>query len=164
MRRVAAGDVSFVVVDDKETFWDKLEAGAWEPETISALSAFLGEGTTLVDVGAWIGPITLIAAAKGSNVLAFEPDPRAFALLAANVAANPALSRRIRTFERAVAAEAGRLRFGSPRKPGDSMGSLVLADRVAASWEAEAMTVADVASIIADAGRLVFKVDIEGAE
>ena len=43
MRRIAVGGVSFVVVDDKETFWDKVEAGAWEPETICGPRPLLGE-------------------------------------------------------------------------------------------------------------------------
>lgn len=164
MRRVAAGSASFLVDDDKDTFWDKVEAGAWEPETLAALAALATAGTQVVDIGAWVGPITLLCAAQGAEVVAYEPDPRAFALLSRNVAANPALQGRIRIVERAVAGEAGAIRLGSPRKQGDSMGSILMADRVAATWEALAVRPAAIAAEIAGATRVVLKVDVEGAE
>jgi FkbM family methyltransferase len=164
MRRIAMGPVSFEVDDDKETFWDKMEAGQWEPETLAALAGRVGPGTTMLDIGAWVGPITLLCASLGAEVLALEPDARAFAMLTRNVAANPQLSSRIRLREKALAPRAGSLRIGSPRKPGDSMGSILMADRVAATWEAEAVTPAGLAAELSDAGRIVLKLDVEGAE
>jgi FkbM family methyltransferase len=164
MRRIATGPVSFNVDDDKETFWDKVEAGQWEPETLAALAGRVGPGTTVLDIGAWVGPITLLCAGLGAEVLAFEPDPRAFAMLTRNVASNPQLSSRISLRERALAPRTGSLRIGSPRKPGDSMGSVLMADRVAATWEAETMTPALLAAELSDAGRIVLKLDVEGAE
>jgi FkbM family methyltransferase len=164
MRRIAAGPVSFDVDDDKDTFWDRVEAGRWEPETLAALAAQVGPGTTVLDIGAWVGPITLLCAGLGAEVLALEPDPRAFAMLTRNVAANPQLSPRIAVRERALAPRAGPLRIGSPRKPGDSMGSVLMADRVAATWEAEAVTPAGLAAELAGRERIVLKLDVEGAE
>lgn len=163
-RAVAIGAASFFVVDDKETFWDKVAAGAWEPDTLAAVGALAGPGTLLIDLGAWIGPISLMAAARGARVLAFEPDPRAFELLAANLAANPALAGAVRLHNRAAAPEPGRIRLGSPRKPGDSMGSILMAGNAAATWEADTLTSGDIAALADGAERIVLKIDIEGAE
>lgn len=163
MRTVTVGRCRFAVADDKQGFWDRVEAGTWEPETLHALAALVGPGTTLLDIGAWIGPITLTAAALGATVLALEPDPRAHEMLAGNLAANPDLQPRIRPLARALSPGPGPVRLGSPRKPGDSMASVLLADRAASSWTAEALTPADLAAELPP-GPLVLKLDVEGAE
>ncbi len=162
LRNVAGA--SFIVADDKDGFWDKAESGAWEPETLAKLCALVGPGTLLIDIGGWIGPITLTAAALGAEVLAFEPDPRAFELISANIAANPALAPRIRLHHAAVSPTPGRVRLGSPKKPGDSMGSILAADSGAALWEARAILPTDIAAMAGDAERIVLKMDVEGAE
>ena len=45
------------------------------------------EGDVVIDVGAGIGEFTLWCAAAGARVVAFEPDPLAFACLEKNTAA-----------------------------------------------------------------------------
>ncbi|MDZ5451390.1 FkbM family methyltransferase [Labrys sp. ZIDIC5] len=162
LRNVAGA--SFAVADDKDGFWDKAESGAWEPETLASVHALAGPGTLFIDIGGWIGPITLTAAALGADVLAFEPDPRAFELISANIAANPVLTSRIRLHHAAVSPTPGRVRLGSPKKPGDSMGSILAADSGAALWDAHAILPTDIAAMAGDAERLVLKMDVEGAE
>ncbi len=161
---IVIGDASFDVADDKETFWDKAASDAWEPETLASVRALVDADTLFIDIGGWIGPITLLAASLGARVLTFEPDPRAFELLSANVAANPVLAPRIRLYNAAVSPKAGRVRLGSPKKPGDSMGSILAADSGVALWDAAAILPADIAALAADAGRIVLKMDVEGAE
>jgi FkbM family methyltransferase len=164
IRTIVIGDASFNVADDKESFWDKAADGAWEPETLASVGALVDENTLFIDIGGWIGPITLLAASLGARVLTFEPDPRAFELLGANVAANPALAPRIRLHNAAVSPTPGRVRLGSPRKPGDSMGSILAAETGVALWDAEAILPADIAVMAEGAGRIVLKMDVEGAE
>jgi FkbM family methyltransferase len=164
IRSLVIAGTRFNVDDDKETFWDKAAAGEWEPETLASVRALAREDTLFLDIGGWIGPITLLAAARGARVLTFEPDPRAFELLASNVAANPDLVPRIRLTNAAVSPTAGRVRLGSPRKPGDSMGSILAADNGAALWEAAAILPAEIAAMAEGASRIVLKMDVEGAE
>jgi FkbM family methyltransferase len=163
-RRVGAAGTSFSVVDDKDSFWDRFESGAWEPETLSAVAASLGPGTTLVDIGAWIGPIALMAAALGAHVVALEPDPRAYELLAANREANPAFRERVKCINKAAATFEGSMRLASPRKPGDSMGSILAVGRGKQEWEVQTLTPATIAGLVGSALRIVLKIDIEGAE
>lgn len=73
--------------------------GCFEPETVRCYSRLIRAGDTVLDVGANIGAHTLpIARLVGTTgrVIAFEPTDYAFTKLAKNVAANPAISGRIR--------------------------------------------------------------------
>lgn len=69
--------------------------GEWAEHEIAAVSGLLSDGRTIVDVGANIGNHTLAFASRfpGSRVIAIEPQPFAFGLLAANATANPAATR-----------------------------------------------------------------------
>ncbi|CAK0757174.1 hypothetical protein CCP1ISM_7140001 [Azospirillaceae bacterium] len=81
--------------DKRLNWWQSYASGRWEPQTLALLYKILRPGDLYIDVGAWIGPTVLFAAARGATVVAFEPDRTAFRELAANVAANPSLSKRI---------------------------------------------------------------------
>ena len=43
-RVVRLGEASFRVADGKDGFWDRYEAGQWEPETLAALRRHVGPG------------------------------------------------------------------------------------------------------------------------
>ena len=127
------------------------------------LDRHLGHGTTFLDTGAWIGPLSLYAASRGARVVAVEADPAALAELWANVGANPTLSPRVEIIERALALKPGTVRMGARRKPGDSMSSTLLPGS-GTSWDAQAITPAELAGHVAGADSLVVKLDIEGGE
>ena len=72
------------------------EEGIWEPYETALLMAFLQPGDVFVDVGANIGYFPVIAASLVGDegaVYAFEPDPRNFDLLQANLRLNGYQSR-----------------------------------------------------------------------
>jgi len=63
----------------------------YEPKTTNLLLSLLRPGMTFVDVGAHIGYYSLLSSRKvgpTGRVFAFEPDPRNYALLTANISAN----------------------------------------------------------------------------
>lgn len=67
------------------------EQGIWEPYETALICATLNPGDCFLDVGANIGYFTVLAAAcvgERGRVFAFEPEPRNFALLQANLALN----------------------------------------------------------------------------
>lgn len=163
LRRIAFDRASFNVADDKPTFWDRVRTGAWERGTFVALNQVLEVGTTLLDLGAWVGPVTLYAAARGARVIAVEADPAALVQLRANIAANPGLMARIQVVDRAAAPQPGTVRLGARRKPGDSMSSALLAG-AERSWDAVAITPDELAGLVGHPERLVIKLDIEGGE
>jgi len=162
-RKIQLRDVVLSVADDQPTFWDKAEGGLWEPETLALMDQQIAPGTTFVDLGAWVGPTALYAAARGARVIALEADPAALAQLRRNLAVNPALAQRIEVLARAVHAAEGRVAFGARRKPGDSMSSVLIAPG-AVSWMADTMTPLALAARIGTGGRLFVKLDIEGGE
>jgi FkbM family methyltransferase len=60
-----------------ERFWQRYEAGEWESHTKRLIEETLQPGDLFVDVGAWIGPVSLWAVERGADVIAIEPDPMA---------------------------------------------------------------------------------------
>lgn len=69
-------------------FWTGWADGSWEPESFEILDECLTPDSTFVDVGAWIGPLTLWASRRCARVVALEPDPVARNVLELNVARN----------------------------------------------------------------------------
>lgn len=85
------GGLSFSVQagsPDTRRFWQAAGDGSWEPVAIDCLLRYLNKNTVVVDIGAWIGPVTLMASRLADRVVAVEPDPVAYAQLQANVARN----------------------------------------------------------------------------
>ena len=68
----------------------------------------LGEGKTVVDIGAHTGVFAIAAAARGAQVFCYEPMPDNFDLLSVNVALN-GVQNRIRASRLAVAGSGGEL-------------------------------------------------------
>lgn len=69
------------------TLWRVKSFETKEPSTVAWLDG-LESGKVLFDVGANVGMYTIYAAARGLQVVAFEPESQNFALLNANIALN----------------------------------------------------------------------------
>src|SRR5665213_1018480 len=74
-------------VDGPDDFWSTLWLDGWEDFTLDTVDRFAREDATLIDIGAWVGPVSLWAARRGP-VLAVDPDPIALDYLRGNVAKN----------------------------------------------------------------------------
>lgn len=155
-----------VVVDDHFPFWQKVHAEEWEPETFAIFDRFIDADTLFLDVGAWIGPTSLYAAQIAKRTVAFEPDPKAFKQLEANVAANERAPWQptIEVKHLAVGTTDGSLRIGSRAAGGDSMSSALLADE-GTSWVVPSVDFRRWLQEEVPRGQHVFcKMDIEGFE
>jgi FkbM family methyltransferase len=161
IRTVTVGGCTFDVVEGRhDAFWDTCEKG-WEATTVEVLASRLGPASTFVDVGAWIGPMTLVAAACGARVIAYEPDPAAADELSENVGLNPGFDVAVRRAALWTSTGHRELR-GGPAGLGESMssfsgrsgrvGSTTVATidgrDAAASWPPDALV----------------KIDVEGGE
>jgi FkbM family methyltransferase len=62
--------------------------GCYEPEVVSVFLSNIKPGDTVIDAGAHVGQYSLLAAGSGCTVHSFEPEPKTFAILSANVAQN----------------------------------------------------------------------------
>ncbi len=154
-------------------FWERVSAGRWEPHTFDVFDRFLDPDHSCVDIGAWIGPTTLYAARLARHVHAIEPDPVAHAELAANVAENPALQRRITLHRQCIAPRsgpvelyAGGMYHSTGSAFGDSMSGMVPVGDGSRqpSCRVEGVTLAEFFArhAIDDCGFI--KMDVEGGE
>lgn len=89
-RAVRLGDsvVEVVATDASAVYWRSVAEGRWEPATLRFMARAMQPGSVFVDVGAWVGPLSLLAARMGARIIALEPDPAAFAELKTNLDAN----------------------------------------------------------------------------
>uniref|UniRef100_A0A7S4C0X8 Methyltransferase FkbM domain-containing protein n=1 Tax=Chrysotila carterae TaxID=13221 RepID=A0A7S4C0X8_CHRCT len=112
----------FYVANASASPWPKMKAGIWEPYTFELLDCLLSNHTNaiFVDVGAFVGPLSLYAASLNATVFAAEADVDNFASLLANVAANPlSLRRRLSTHLLAIAKESGIAVMSKPARDED---------------------------------------------
>lgn len=159
------GGVRLVVAAGPQPeFWDHFAAGRWEARTLDLVDRCVTPETTVFDIGAWIGPVSLYAAARGAaRVWALEPDPVAFEALERNVALNPELSGRIEVVRAAVTERTGPVRMAPRSEPGDSTSSILDAGGPS-SWVAEGLEPAELLRVSGAGGPLFVKLDVEGYE
>ena len=69
-----------------EGFWENFSK--WEQIDLNFFIEKAEEDKIFIDIGAWIGPYTLLAAKMGMKVYAFEPDEMAFKHLKKNIELN----------------------------------------------------------------------------
>jgi FkbM family methyltransferase len=79
--------------------------GSFQRNVIGAIRRYVPPDGVVIDVGANIGAVTLVAAThlRNGHVYAFEPTDFAFAKLERNLALNPALASRVTTLKMFVA-------------------------------------------------------------
>lgn len=140
--------------------------GGYEPQETAIASHLLRAGDVFVDVGANWGYFSLAAAHRvgpGGRVVAFEPEPRLYRMLSANIAANGI--RIIAAHQCAVAAGPGEIAFAAFQPDEGNWGvSHAVASDVAADFTTPTVALdaaLDAAGI--DAVSLV-KIDVEGGE
>jgi FkbM family methyltransferase len=90
MIRLNRCGVNFNVVEttpELNEFWIKTYP-IWEPNTYNCIVPALSKDKTFVDIGAWQGPISLVAQQFSKQCICFEPDPIAYSNLVKNVELN----------------------------------------------------------------------------
>jgi FkbM family methyltransferase len=76
-----------IVGTEIEARW-RVHACEKEPETVKWMEAYVRKGDIFYDVGANVGPYSLIAAHLGARVYAFEPESGNYGRLLQNIDAN----------------------------------------------------------------------------
>lgn len=71
-----------------DNFWQNIYQTMWENETFNQIIPYLDKNKTFIDIGAWQGPISLVAQQYSKQCLCFEPDPYAYTYLKQNVELN----------------------------------------------------------------------------
>ena len=82
------GGKRYRLAPEDRKFWRKAASGQWERHTFNILDQLLRPNSVYVDVGAWIGPTVLFAAARCKVVYCIEPDAIAYERLLGNLRMN----------------------------------------------------------------------------
>jgi FkbM family methyltransferase len=134
-----------------------------ENKTFNIIQRYCKKDKALIDIGAWIGPITLFGDAVASHVYAVEPDPVAVNCLKANIALNNGYAEKISLFEGCISGTTGTLTIGNPETFGNSKSSLLFRN---ANFEhpVESLTFLDFIKRYNIDHCSMIKMDVEGAE
>ncbi len=124
MRQISKKGATFLVNHSNE-FWDSFEDNSWEPDTINILDNYLNSQDTFIDIGAWIGPITLYAGLKVKKCYSFEPDPAAYEELVENISLNLTLAHKIDLLNQAITTDGRNVKIYSRYSYGDSGTSIL---------------------------------------
>lgn len=160
-------------VDHAARFWSEFASGAWEPKSLERVAQLLGAGVVAAalnpridpplffDVGAWVGPYTLMAKQLGARVVALEPDPAAYKQLLANVEENPSAHPAC-LVDSALSTEAPGPALLHMNNPGDSMSSLSHQVPYSHVIEVSTFSLEDMIALYGEPD--LVKMDIEGGE
>ncbi len=143
----------------------------FDPCVTEAIHRLIDPGETVVDVGANVGYVTSLAAARAGRsgrVIGIEPHPAVFALLEANVeswSANPALAR-VKLHQLALSSQPGRGAIVDGPLFGHYMGMAALAtdDSHATSEQAHEVELRRLDDLVGQEPIGLLKVDVEGHE
>lgn len=160
------GGLTFSMALQPRQFIDRClhYSGVWEPMETRHFTALLGQGYTVLDIGANIGYYTLIASrlvGASGRVFAFEPGKQTFARLSRNVAINNLQNTYLN--DCALGDQTCEVTFY--HSPGNNSGSnsLFLLER--SGSEAVRMTTLDSFILQNEIGHIdLVKMDVEGAE
>jgi len=83
MIKIQKEGFDFNVVDHE--FW---KDEGWEKFTYYCVNMFSKKDKTFIDIGAWIGPISLVASKLNKHCHSIEPDPTSFSQLKENININ----------------------------------------------------------------------------
>ncbi len=146
-------------------FWERFSQGLWETDCMEYLAKAVKPGATILDVGAWIGPYTLLFSAlagKTGRIYSFEPDAAARYTLQKNVRKNRLEN--VTVEPRALSDKTGRTKLYYSSGRGSSGSSVIRkTDKKSPSSYVETITVDDFCrerGIKPDG----IKIDVEGAE
>ncbi len=146
-------------------FWSGLNSGAWERETFEVIDYFVKDGSRTMDIGCWIGPISLYMAAKGAQVYSIDPDPVAYKIFMENLNLNPSLKLLINPFNIALTSKNQIINLFARQAYGNSSTSILKRTRDSLSNITANGIRLDEFINISNLLHLDFiKMDIEGAE
>ncbi|MEO8521131.1 MAG: FkbM family methyltransferase [Acidobacteriota bacterium] len=140
--------------------------GGYEPQETALAGRILGTGDVFVDVGANWGYFSLAAAhwvGPGGRVVAFEPEPRLYRLLTANLEANRLVT--VVAHQAAVAAGSGRLAFAAFSAEDGNWGvSRAIAGGAPSDFDCDAVALDAALDADGVADVQLVKIDVEGGE
>ncbi len=150
--------------DRRITPVETLNFGSYEPEEAGLFFSLIGEGRTLVDIGANVGWYSLTAARRFPHLAihAFEPMPKTFGYLTRNIALNAVTT--IRTYNHGFGEREETLTFYYPPEGSGNASARNLSGSPAVTEVRARVRRLD--DVVRETGILIdaLKCDVEGAE
>jgi len=144
-------------------FWRDVGRGRWEPELLAFLRDTLSPNATFLDVGAWIGPASIVAAERCRRVFSIEPDPVAYRHLLWNIDLNAFTN--VIPFQVALGSTSGPRRLGARGSQlGESKSTLLPGDDPGPGADVLCYAWADWLAVACHPKIDCMKIDIEGGE
>ena len=143
------------------TFWDKVESGSYEPDTLFTLKRHVSPYVVFFDVGAAVGVMTLVAASLGANCISYEPVPKFFTSLRKNIDLNLEVNAQI-LLKQSVVSNFSQSSISLRDQIGHSISSIVYTENLG-----EVSDIVDIKKEILEnclTLKPIVKLDIEGAE
>lgn len=133
----------------------------WEEQTYLSILPHLDKDKTFLDIGAWHGPISMVAQKYSKQCICFEPDPLAFSALKSNVEFNN--FHNIIPVNKAVSSESS-LKIGHSTELGGGVSSYLSTEKNSVDCETISIKeILDTYDLNKD-NISVIKIDIEGYE
>jgi len=154
-------------------FFKSLEQESWEIELIRFINELVKPGETILDVGAWIGPLTFLFShlvGENGRVYSFEPNPESFYFLKYYSCTNELNN--VYLYNMAISDLVGSITLHSPSQidrmatilnPFDLQNSTVKASEFKFKWNCDCTTI-DEFCINRNIKPDGIKIDVEGAE
>ena len=147
----------------------RIVRGRWEPEFLDACFSLIGRAETVVEVGTWIGPYSVLLGkhiVPEGKVIGFEPDPVAFRQCLVNLDRNEVTN--VHVLPLAISNTVGHVSLYTNRIFGNSGSSIVDSNPVMQGHEKRKIDVpcTTLDRLVATLGLrpTTVKMDIEGAE
>ena len=171
MVTIQKNNTRFDLSDSGNTRWfeNNLTNGNWENGTFKIVDLFAHKSKYLIDIGAWLGPITLYSSDKYEHIYAFECDTSAYTEISNNIAANN--FRNITLSNKGISNKTGISTMIDRGAMGNSTSSILgsaLNENIEYSnkWEVNTITLEKyISDIKLDTNKInLIKMDIEGGE
>jgi FkbM family methyltransferase len=144
----------------EENFWNLFAAGKWEPEYLFFM-VNNRKGKVFLDIGSWIGPVTLLMSKHYDEVLSVDFDPVAIKSFMNNLSLNSISN--VTLYELGLSDKTGIIRVGSEAL-GSSMTSLYTKP-LSNSVEVKVIRFDEFVAKLKNKDSIGFiKIDCEGAE
>ena len=146
-----------------DNYWDKIEDGSYEPDTLNFLSYFVDNNTDFMDVGVANGAMSILSSLLGARVIGYEAMPGICNVAIQNVALNE-LQSSITIKNKAISNQRGNITLSQTSNP-SILSSITFSGNENDSSNLEVVSLIDeIVGFHVQSRDLIIKVDIEGAE
>lgn len=146
-----------------DTFWEKIENGSYEPDTLSFLKFFVNTKTDFIDLGVANGAMSIISGLLGARVLGYEAMPGIWRVANRNIELN-GMKDSVDIRNRAISNRGGVMLLDTESDP-SVLSSIVFSGLEDHQTEIQLDSLASAIEDFHNHDRnLVIKIDIEGAE